>query len=149
MQAVDEGGAEGGGEEGVFAVGLLAASPTRIAEDIDVGRPDGETEVDGVNVVAVGLVVLGAGLDGDDFPDFSNQRPVEGCCIANGLGEERGEAGAGDAVEAFVPPVVRRNTEAGNSRSGVDELSGFFVEGQAGDEIVDALLNRERGVEVR
>ena len=42
-----------------------------------------------------------------------------------------------------------RNAEAGNCRGGVDELSGFFVEGHAGDEIVDALLNGERGVEVR
>ena len=47
LDAFDEGCAEAGGEEGIFAVGFLAAAPARIAEDVDVGRPDGEAVVDG------------------------------------------------------------------------------------------------------
>ena len=148
LEAFDEGDAEAGGEEGVFAVGLLAAAPAWIAEDVDVGRPDGEAVVDGVDVVADGLVVLGAGFGGDDGGDLVDEGRVPGGGHADGLREHGGVAGAGDAVEAFVPPVVGGDVEARDGGSGVDELRDLFVEGHAGDEVVDALLGGERGVEV-
>ncbi len=140
--------AEVGGEEGIFAVGLLAAAPARIAEDVDVRRPDGETVVDGVNVVADGLVVFGAGFGGDDGGDLVDERRVPGGGHADGLREHCGVAGAGDAVEALAPVVVGGNVEAWNGRSGVDELRDLFVECHARDEVVDALLGGKRGIEV-
>jgi len=101
-----------------------------------------------VNVVAVGLVVFGARLDGDDLANFAQQWPIEGSRVADGLGEERGEAGASYTMKALIPPVICRNIETGNSRGCVDQLFDLFVEGQAGDEVVDALLGGERGVEI-
>ena len=106
LEAFDEGDAEAAGEEGVFAVGLLTAAPARVAEDVDVGRPDREAEVDGVDVVAEGFAVFGAGLGGDGGGDAAEQGRVPGGGHADGLREHGGVAGAGDAVEAFVPPVV-------------------------------------------
>ena len=41
LDSGDEGHAEPGGEERVLAVGLLAAAPAGIAEDVDVGGPEG------------------------------------------------------------------------------------------------------------
>src|SRR5580698_1640965 len=70
LQALDEGGAKRRGQIGVFAVGLLATSPAWIAKDINIWRPDGEPEINGVDVMADGFVVLGAGLDGDDLAYF-------------------------------------------------------------------------------
>src|SRR5580698_10025651 len=61
LDAFDESYAHARGEEGIFAVGLLAAAPARIAEDVDVGRPDGEAVVAVVIVVADGVVIFGAG----------------------------------------------------------------------------------------
>ena len=75
-----------------------------------------------MNVVAVGFVVLGAGFDGDDFADLAEKGTVEGSGVADGLREERRVAGAGDAVEALVPPVVGGDVEAGDAGGGVDEL---------------------------
>src|SRR5215469_17213580 len=42
----DECVAHSGGEEWVLAVGLLAAAPARIAEDVDVRRPEGQSVED-------------------------------------------------------------------------------------------------------
>src|ERR1700756_2557892 len=106
LQAFHEGYAEVGGEVGIFAVGLLAAAPAWIAEDIDVGRPDGESVVDGVDVVADGFVVLGAGLGPDDGGDLVDERRVPSGGHADGLGEESGVSRAGDTVEALTPIVV-------------------------------------------
>jgi hypothetical protein len=51
-------------------------------------------------------------------------------------------------VEAFAPVVVGGDVEAGDGRSGVDELRDLFVEGHAGDQVVDALLGGKRWIEV-
>ena len=146
LDALDEGGAEAGGEEGIFAVGFLAAAPAGIAKDVDVGRPDGEAVVAVVIVVGDGVVVLGASFSGDDFADGVDERRVPGGGVADGLREHGGVAGARDAVEAFVPPVVGGDVEARDGRGAVDELGDFFFEGQAADEVVDALVDGERGI---
>jgi hypothetical protein len=56
-----------------------------ITENIDVRGPDGEAKVNGVDIVADGLVMLGAGFDGDDFADFAEERFIEGSGVADGL----------------------------------------------------------------
>ena len=62
LHAADKGDAQPAGEERIFAVGLLAAAPARIAEDVDVGRPEGQAIEDAVIALALRLVVLGAGF---------------------------------------------------------------------------------------
>ena len=133
LNALNEGGAEAGGEEGIFAVGFLATAPAGIAKDVDVGRPDGEAVVAVVIVVGDGVVVLGARFSGDDFADGVDERSVPCGGVADGLRKHRGEAGARDAVEAFVPPVVGGNVEARDGRGAVDELGDFFFEGEPRD----------------
>ena len=49
-------------QERVFPVGLLPASPPRIAKDIDVRRPEREAEKHLVLVQPNRLVILGAGF---------------------------------------------------------------------------------------
>ncbi len=58
LHAADKGHAHLGGQERVFAVGLLAAAPARIAKDVDVRRPEGQPEKDAVVALPLRLVVL-------------------------------------------------------------------------------------------
>ena len=44
LHAADESDSHAAGEEGIFAVGFLAAAPAGIAKDVDIGRPEGEAE---------------------------------------------------------------------------------------------------------
>src|SRR5271169_109252 len=101
LEACDEGDAEAAGEEGIFAVGFLAASPAGIAKDVDVGRPEGETVVAAGVVVGDGVIVFGAGFGGNDIGDGTEKTSVPGGGEADGLGENGGSAGAGDAVETL------------------------------------------------
>src|ERR1700759_4983350 len=73
LDALNKCGAEAGGEERIFAVGFLAASPAWIAKDVDVGRPDSEAVVAVVIVVRNRVVVFGASFSGDDFGDGVDQ----------------------------------------------------------------------------
>src|SRR6266568_7437342 len=45
LQAGNECHADAAGKKWIFSVGFLAAPPARVAKDVDVGRPKGETEV--------------------------------------------------------------------------------------------------------
>lgn len=45
-------------------------------------------------------------------------------------------ARVGDAVESLRPPLVRRHGETGNAGGCVDELLGFFREGEEREEVV-------------
>ena len=58
------------GEEGIFAVGFKAAAPAPIAKNIDIRRPDGQSEKRCcADVVAHRLLVFRARFDGDDVGD--------------------------------------------------------------------------------
>lgn len=39
-------------------------------------------------------------------------------------------------MEGLGPPLVGRDAEAGDGGGGVDELPGFFLKGEAGNEVV-------------
>jgi len=148
LEASDEGDAEARGQKRIFTVGFLAASPARIAKDIDVGRPIGEAVVAAGVVVLLRVVEFGASLGGDDVGDAMEEARVPSGGEADGLGENGGDAGARDTVETFVPPVVGGDLQARNGGGDVLHLGDFFVEGHAGDEVVDAGVERERGVEI-
>ena len=74
---------------------------------------------------------------------------VPGGGHADGLGEHGGITGAGDAMQAFVPPIVLRDAEAGNGCGAVHHFRDFFLEGHAADEVGGALLGGKRRVEIR
>src|SRR5205085_6863875 len=110
------------GEVRVLAVGLLAAAPARVAEDVDVRRPEGEALVARALAPPRELVVLGPRLVADRGRDVAHEGRVERRRHPDGLGEHGGRARAGHAVEAFVPPLVGGYPEAGDGRRVVHEL---------------------------
>src|SRR5580765_2414152 len=140
LQTVDEVQAKLTGEERIFAVSLLAAAPPRVAEDIDVRRPNCESEINTVDVVPDGFVVLRARFGGDDLTHGLQQRGIPRCRHADGLREERGVTGARYAVQAFVPVVVSRHVESGNGRCSIDALRPLLFERHARDEVVRTLF---------
>ncbi|BAS91255.1 Os04g0640750, partial [Oryza sativa Japonica Group] len=99
------------GEQRVLAGRLLAASPPRVAEDVDVGAPEREPgQPDVVHRPRLRrhhlqksehIAHRGGGEDG--------------LREAGGAGDERREAGAGadvgDAVQRLRPPLVRRDPQ--------------------------------------
>jgi hypothetical protein len=149
LHSVDKGYAQSGGQEWVFAVGFLAAAPAGIAKDVDVGRPEGQSIEDAVVALALRLVVLGAGFGGDDVAHGVDDRGVPGGGHADGLGKDGGVAGAGDAMQGFVPGLVVGNAEAGNGSGPIFKLTGFFVQGHSANQVVGALCRGKVGVEIR
>ena len=147
LQTVHHGHAHLACQVGVLTVGLLSASPTRVAEDVDVGGPVGETVVLGHAALLQILVEEGAALGAGDIAHAAECLGVEGGGHADGL-REHGDLflGAGHTVERLVPPVISRYAQPLNGRGIVLHQFHLFLQGEAGDEVIHSLLDGEFGV---
>ena len=148
LQAAHEGRAHRAGEEGILAPRFLAAAPARVAEDIDIGRPEGEPLVVArLAIAAQRGVILGAPLVADGGGDLLDQRRIPRGGHADGLREDGGAAVAGNAVQRLAPPVVGRDPQPRDGRCVEDKLAEFLFERHAADEIGDAVGKRLRRIE--
>src|SRR5882724_6999233 len=149
LQTGDEGDAHARSQIRIFAISFLAAAPTGIAKNIDVGRPDGKAPIPvGGAVWMQGGVILGAEFRADNIRGLAHKRLIESCRHANRLRKYGGDAGPGYAMKALVPPIVFRNMEPRNRCSGMAELRGLFFERHTRDEIVDTLFDGQLWVEI-
>ncbi len=102
-------------QERIFAPGLLTATPARVAEDIDVGRPEGQALIPArLPLAAQRRVVLGTGLVPDGAADAADQGGIPGGGQADGLGKYRRAPVAGHAVERLVRVVVGGDAQPGD-----------------------------------
>ena len=132
----------------IFAVGFLAAAPAGIAKDVDVRRPEGESVKDAVVAFALGLVVFGTGLGGDDVAHGVDDGGIPCSGHANGLGENGCVSGASHTVKRFVPGLIVGNAEARDGSGPVFKLRSFFVERHEADQVMGSFAGREFCVEV-
>ena len=149
LQAGNECYADAAGEVGIFAIGFLAASPARVAKDIDIGRPKGEAVVaSGVSMLDC-IIVFGACFGGDHIGDAMDQIGIPGGGETDGLGENGCISGARDAVQTLVPPVVGGDAQARNRWRDVLHLRNLFFKSHARDQIVYTFLGGQAGVQIR
>ncbi len=148
LQALHERDAHARGKEGVLAVGLLAATPSRVAEDVDVRRPEREALVAPPLPARRELVVLGPSFVGDGGGHLLQEGSVERGGEPDGLGKDRGRSRPRHAVKALVPPLVGRDLEPRDRRGVVRELRDLLFRGHARHEVRRAPLEVDVGVEV-
>ena len=148
LESLDEGDSQASGQKRIFAIRLLAASPARIADEVDVGCPEGEAVVLSVQAAADGVMIFGARLGGDGIGDLVQQRGVPHGGQADGLRKRGGGAGARHAVEAFVPVVVSRHAEPFDGRRIIEHLGGLFAQRHAPDQVVDPPFHGLRRIRV-
>ncbi len=95
------------GQIGVLAKRLMSPSPARVAENIDIGRPERQSLI---NVFIVPLLLhdkLCPRLCGDRIAHLLHQLLVKRCRHADRLRENGRCARARHAVQRLIPPVVR------------------------------------------
>ncbi len=110
LERLDKRNPNPAGQIGVFAVGFLTAPPARIAEDIDIGCPEGQSIILFAFLpLAQCLMVFGTPFIGNHGADLVNQIKIPTGCHADGLGKDSGNAGSSHTMQALVPPVVGRN----------------------------------------
>ena len=140
LHALHVGRSHGAREERVFTVGFHAASPSRVAEDVDVRAPEGQSCVASVVSVAARHDILRAAFGGNGIADAFHQCRIERGSEADGLRKDRGPAVSAHAVQSFVPPVVRLYAEPWDARRLVHHLRNFLFERHLGDDVPRLLL---------
>ena len=149
LQAFDEGHSQATGEVGVFAVGFMAAPPARVAEDVDVRAPEGQSQAHDAVVQTARRVVLGAGFVGYGLPDPVHERGIPRCRQTDGLGKDSGLAGTGHSVQALVPPDIPGDPQAPDRRGVVPYLRDLLFECHASQQVLNAVCQGSVGIQVQ
>ena len=143
LKSLDKAHAAARGQVGIFAIGLMAASPARVAEYVHVGRPEGQSLVYVPVAVTRVLVVLGARFDRDGVAYALHLLLVEHSAKRYGLREHRGRTCARHAMQRFVPPVVFRHAQPGYRGRIVAQLRRALPHRHARHQIMRTLARGE------
>ena len=136
-------------EERVFAVGLLSASPARVAEDVDVRCPERQP------LIALHLPcplrhhVFGTCLIAGDAEGPAHQRIVPRRSHAHGDGEHRCRAVAGNAMQRFVPPLEGRDAQPRDGWRDVHHDFRLLFQRESLAEVASTFFARERRILIR
>ena len=149
LEAFDELHAQARGQKRIFAEGFHSPPPARIANDVDIRRPERKSGKPAVIIVANRLVVLGATLDSDCRRDPVHQRRIPRCRQADRLRKIRRKSVARHSVQGLIPPVVCGNVQPRNCRRNILHLAHLLFERHAAHKVLGAVFRRQRGIQVR
>ena len=135
LHTLNKADAEAARQERILAVSFVATAPAGIAEDVDVGGPDGQTLENVAVAVGAAHIVLAASLNADSVADLLHHVLVKGGGHADGLGEDGGSARAADTVDALAPPVVSGDAQTLDRGSPAQHLADLLVQGHLRNEV--------------
>ena len=149
LKSVHHGTAHDSGQIWIFSICLLAASPSRVSEYIDIRCPDGQTVVSCYSVTGTGDVILDALLCGSHVEHFLEKGIVPAGCHAYGLRKYRSKSIAGRAMKGFIPPVVLFYSQFRDCRTFVVDQRNFLFKCKPADKVFRSGLSIKRRVLVR
>src|SRR6185312_9163158 len=125
LHAGNKGDPHAAREKWVFSIGLLSASPPRIAEYVQIRRPEIETVKYRRFTVACRVVINDPALDSNIGSHRVNRRHIEGGSQSDRF-RELSRAIDRNPMQCLTPPVVRRNLEPWNCARLMHELRCFL-----------------------
>ena len=129
----------------IFTIALLPTSPAGITEDIDIRSPVSQSTIDFAGLACFQVFIeQGASFRGGHIPHLLQSFRVEGGGHTDRLRENSHLfLRTSHAMQRFVPPVISRNTQTGNSRGGMLHQLDFFFQRQTGNDILYPDIQRK------
>ena len=127
LQAIYKGFSVFGGQIRIFAVSLMSSAPSRITENIDIGRPEGQPFVYISVIVFCICIILCTSFLGGYIRNLLSQFCIKHSRQTDSLRKHCGYARTRQTVKSLVPPVVCRNAQPFYGRSIVSELRSLLL----------------------
>ena len=136
LDALNKAYAHAGSQIRILAKGFMTASPARVAENIDIGRPERKSLVNVRVVLLLLVIVLGASFCGNDIGHLLQQLLVKACRHRNRLRKYRRDSGTGNTVQTLVPPVICLNPQLLDRRRPIQRLLYLLVQRHLRDQFL-------------
>ena len=136
------------GKVGIFTIGLHAAAPPRVAEYVDVGRPEGESLVNPPSPLTHRLVVFGSRFVGNYLSHLQHEIGVPGRRQSDCLRKHGRPTGPRDTVQCFIPPVIGWDLKPIDRGSVIEHLPYLLLQGHSAEKISNPILERKVRVQV-
>ena len=149
LQAENDGATHLSSQEWIFTISLLSTSPTRVAEDVDIGSPDRQATVSLYQTFATCLDILDTLLGAGDVHHLLQQFGVKRGCHADGLRKDSCHTTACSAMQSFAPPIVFLDTEFGDGATVVHHQGDLLLKGKSTKQVLCSNFSREFGVLIR
>ena len=117
-----------GGQIGILSEGFMSASPSGITENIDIGRPEGQSLINIRIIIFLLHVEFGTSLCGYCFCHFLCQILIERSGKSDRLWKYGSCSGSCHTVKRFIPPVVCLDSKTFNCRCLIKCLLHFFFQ---------------------
>ncbi len=127
----------------VFAVSFLAASPARVAENVDVRCPKRDALVDFRMSLVSGYVVLGPRLGAHHVETLMHQCVVPRGSQRHRNGKDGGLTVTAHTVQCLAPPVEFRNAKSRDGLRLVLQQTHLFLQHEASAQILGTHLCRK------
>ena len=128
LDSLDKAHTQTGSKVRVLTESFMAASPSRITENIYVGRPEGQPLVN-IRIIKFLLhVEFCAPLCRHHIRHFLKQILIKSSRHSDCLRKDRRHTCPGYSVQRFIPPVVRLNAQARDRRCAVKGLRYLLLE---------------------
>ena len=135
LKAVDHRASHHRHQVWILSVGLLAASPPRVTEDVDVRSPYGKAVVLSRPITGAGRIELDALLCRSHIEHVQKEFIIPAGSHTDSLREYGGEAVSGRAVKSLVPPVVLLDAKLRNCRTVITHKSYLLLKGQTTEKV--------------
>ena len=148
LQSADNGRPHLSRQIGVLAIGFLPPAPSRVAEDVDIGRPVSQPVIlRNALAVAESFVEKRTPLGSGNVAHALQRLRIESGSHADGLGKHRHLfLRTGHSVQRLVPPVVGRNAQPGHGDGGMLHHAHLFRKREPRNEVAHPLFQRQVGV---
>ena len=128
LQTLHKTNTESGGQVRVLTKSFVSAAPSGITENIDIGRPEGQTLVYVRVIIFLLHVEFRTALRGNCGCNLLQQVLIKGCRKSDGLRENRCHAGARNAVQRLIPPVISLDAESFDRRRPAQGLRNLLLQ---------------------
>ena len=136
---------------GILAISLLSPAPSRVAEDIYVGRPHRQTmELLILTRTALhALIILSTELRRSHVKTLVEQTGIKRRCHRHWLWEYGDITLIGSAMQSLTPPEELLDTQSWNGRTLVQHQHGLLLQRQSRTQVLGTFFGTQIGILVR